>query len=131
MPKLLERAFASSYKVCVAAESDARIEQFDQLLWTYDPNSFLPHGSDRDALPERQPILLSTGIEPLNGANLLVITDGRSVQDANFERILDIFDGKDVQATESARKRWIEYKNSGYELTYFRQNERGGWEKKI
>ncbi len=130
LPKLLERALSGGYRVCLAAESDARVEQLNQLLWTYDPDSFLPHGSDKDELPEEQPILLSTGINTLNSANLLVVTDGRSVKEEKFERVLDIFDGNDVQATAAARIRWAEYKDIGHELTYFSQNEQGGWQKK-
>ena len=129
LPKLLERAVDGGYKICVVTESEARVEQLNQLLWTYDPDSFLPHGSYKDPQPESQPILLSTNPEPINAANLLVITDGRSIKQPEFERVLDIFDGNDPQSTQQARTRWAEYKNAGYELTYFRQNERGGWEK--
>lgn len=130
LPKLLERAVAGGYKICLVAESEARVEQFNQLLWTYDADSFLPHGSDKDEQPENQPILLAVNDEPLNGVNLLVVTDGRSVVTGGFERILDVFDGNDPQATVAARKRWVEYKNSGHELTYFSQNEQGSWQKK-
>jgi DNA polymerase-3 subunit chi len=130
LPKLLERALAGGYRACLVAESDERVEQLNQMLWTYDPASFLPHGSDKDEQPEEQPILISTGIEPVNPANLLVVTDGRSVKDSKFERILDIFDGNDAQATVAARARWAEYKDIGHELTYFSQNEHGGWQKK-
>ncbi len=130
LPKLLERAVVGGYRVCLVAESDEFVEQLNQLLWTYDPSSFLPHGSDKDVQPESQPILLSTSIEPLNSANLLVVTDGRKVKNTTYGRILDIFDGNDPQATVFARERWKEYKNAGYEITYFSQNEQGIWQKK-
>ncbi len=130
LPKLLERALSGGYKVCLVAQSDERVEQLNKLLWTYDPVGFLPHGSDKDEQPENQPILLSSNIESLNSANLLVVTDGRSVKDVEFERILDIFDGNDAQVTVAARARWAEYKDIGHELTYFSQNEQGGWQKK-
>ncbi|MEQ1788981.1 MAG: DNA polymerase III subunit chi [Rickettsiales bacterium] len=130
LPKLLERALSGGYRVCLVANSDARVEQLNQLLWTYDAVSFLPHGSDKDEQPEIQPILLSTNAEPLNDAKLLLITDGRSAGDEKFERVLDIFDGNDPQATVAARNRWAEYKKLGHELTYFSQNKQGGWQKK-
>lgn len=130
LPKLLERAVSGGYRVLLAVESDERGEQINQLLWTYDPDSFLAHGSDKEAQSEQQPILISTNIEPVNSANLLVVTDGRSVKDSGFERILDIFDGNDAEMTKLARARWTEYKDIGHELTYFSQNEQGGWQKK-
>lgn len=130
LPKLLDRAVAGGYRICVLANSDERVEQLNQLLWTYDAVSFLPHGSDKDEQSENQPILLSANVDVRNSANLLVVTDGRDVEQGGFERILDIFDGNDQQATVAARIRWTLYKNAGHELTYFRQSEQGGWQKK-
>lgn len=127
LPKLLERAISGGYRVLLAVESDERGEQLNQLLWTYDPGSFLPHGSDKEAQPEQQPILISTSTNPVNSSNLLMVTDGRCVKYSGFERILDVFDGNDGVATTSARVRWKEYKDIGHELTYFSQNEQGGW----
>lgn len=130
LPKLLERAVAGNYRSLVLGASDADIEQLDKLLWAYDELSFLPHGKITDAQPENQPILLATADTPLNKANLLVVTDGRSVDTTTeHERILDIFDGKDAQSVALARTRWKEYKDAGYELSYFRQTQQGGWQK--
>lgn len=63
LPKLLEKAYGGGFKTLLVAESDERVEQLNQLLWTYDPNSFLPHGSVQDGDSEQQPILLATSIE--------------------------------------------------------------------
>ena len=134
LPKLLERAYSGGYRIVLTAESDVRVEQINQLLWTYDPASFLPHGSNNEPNPEMQPILLSTYAEPLNSQegveNLLVITDGRKIVQSSFTRILDIFDGNDPESIAAARQRWGEYKNAGHEISYFSQNDQGGWQKK-
>jgi very-short-patch-repair endonuclease/DNA polymerase IIIc chi subunit len=296
LPKLLEKAFAGGFKTLLVADSDEHIEQLNQLLWTYDPNSFLPHGSVADGQAERQPILLVTGdylqahppsspasggvseassspaggggqgggalqhgaigqgeystrqpdamahakelrknpteaenkiwyslqkqnlgyrfrrqhpigpyivdfaclekrlIVELDGGQhdqqqvydekrtaflegdgykvlrfwnnealgntdavletimmalgergesppsppasggvrtLLLITDGsQPPQPEGFERILDIFDGNDVQAVAKARQRWTAYKDAGHGLSYLKQTQTGGWEQK-
>lgn len=127
---LLERAYSGGYRILLTAATDAHVEQLNQLLWTYDPDSFLPHGSSNEENQQEQPVLLSTGIEALNSANLLMVTDGRAIENPAFERVIDIFDGNDPQATELARARWKTYKDSGYEMTYFSQNAQGGWQKK-
>ena len=131
LPKLLEKAYAGGFKTLLLTEPDTRMEQLNQLLWMYDPGSFLPHGSSNEAHPESQPILLSTELNAKNNANLLVVTHGVKVDPTGFERVLDIFPGNDETAVESARSRWKEYKNQGYTLNYFRQTEQGGWEKKM
>jgi len=131
LPKLLEKAFSGGYRVLVLAENDARVEQLNTHLWTYDEHSFLPHGSASEAYGHAQPILLSTSPEVPNNANLLLVTDGRifDANNKNFERVLDVFDGNDASATASARARWKNYKDAGYEISYFKQTPQGGWQK--
>jgi DNA polymerase III subunit chi len=131
LPKLLEKALAGGFKTLLIAQSEEQVEQLNQLLWTYNPGSFLPHGSLKDGHAEDQPILLSTQQEALNGATLLAVTDGSvAAAPEKFERILDIFDGTDSVAVENARRRWSVYKNGGHAVTYLRQTDAGGWEQK-
>lgn len=131
LPKLLEKAVAGGFRVLLWAESEERADRLNQLLWTYNPGSFLPHGSLRDGHAEEQPIFISTGLDAPNGAKLLVVTDGRMPEKPEaFERIIDIFDGNDAEAVASARLRWTAYKNAGHEVSYLRQNDAGGWEQK-
>lgn len=130
LPKLLEKALSAGYRCLLTAESEDRIEQLNQLLWTYDPGSFLPHASVKDGQPEEQPVLLSTALEAPNDARLLAVTDGRLADAARFERVLDIFDGNSQSAVEQARIRWKTYKEQGNNLSYLRQTATGGWEQK-
>lgn len=152
LPKLLEKAYGGGFRTVLVADSEEYVEHLNQLLWTYDPGSFLPHGSEKGGNAERQPILLVTeeflkGYPPCppasggvkdrselsssHGFNLLLVTNGIAPQQPeDFDRILDVFDGNDAQAVEKARNRWAAYKQSGCELTYLRQTDSGGWEKK-
>jgi DNA polymerase-3 subunit chi len=131
LPKLVEKAYGSRMKTLLVADSETRVEQLNQLLWTYDPGSFLPHGSMKDGEAEKQPVLLSTEIETPNKATLLLVTDGRTpTEPEKFERILDMFDGNDPQAVDNARTRWKQYKDRGHAISYMRQTQDGGWKKK-
>ncbi len=113
------------------AGSEERVESLAALLWTYHPNSFLPHGTARDGRPEQQPIWLTGLDENPNGASILLLTDGaRSERLAEYARCLEIFDGGDPDAVSRARERWRDYKDAGHSLTYWQQTETGGWEKK-
>jgi DNA polymerase-3 subunit chi len=129
LPKLLERAYQGGFKTLVVTQSEEQLQRLNDLLWSYDPGSFLPHGSTADGNIEQQPILLSTATTPVNGAGILAITHGQIPENPEqFDRILDLFDGRDAQAVEHARQRWVGYKSAGHPLTYHRQTERGGWE---
>ena len=130
LPRLLERALKDGYRVLVMAGSEERAEHLNQLLWTYDDASFLPHGSARDGNAARQPIFLTAADTNPNGANMLMLVDGAVAKDvAGFKRVCDMFDGNDESATEAARQRWRVCKAAGHELTYWEQTA-AGWVKR-
>ena len=131
LPKLLQKVLDSGARAVVMAGSEERVESLTATLWTFNPNSFLPHGSAKDGKPDQQPIWLTERDENPNGATILVLTDGaESSAVANYARCLEIFDGGDPDAVARARERWRAYKDAGHSLTYWQQTESGGWEKK-
>jgi DNA polymerase-3 subunit chi len=131
LPALLERALAAGMRSVVIAGSEERVEALNQLLWSYEERSFLPHGSKRDGRPERQPVWLTTEDENPNAATCLVLTDGAvSGRVGEYQRCLDLFDGQDPAAVEAARARWKGWKEAGHELSYWQQDESGRWQQK-
>lgn len=131
LPKLLEKTLEAGKRAVVKASSDERVDSLNNLLWTFQPDSWLPHGSKRDGTPEDQPVWLCTDDETPNGATFLFLTDSMDTETIDaFERCFDLFDGNDALAVQAARNRWKAAKEAGHELTYWQQTERGGWEKK-
>jgi DNA polymerase-3 subunit chi len=131
LPRLMERALASGKRAVVLAGSSERVAALDTALWTYDPDSFLPHAAAPDPDAERQPIWLTTRLENPNGAQVLVLVDGLSVEDLDgFERCLDLFDGNDDEAVAAARERWRKAKAAGHAVTYWAQSPEGRWERR-
>lgn len=130
LPKLLERTLQAGERAVVLAGSDERVQALNGLLWTYEDRSWLPHGSARDGFAEDQPIWLTCAAENPNGAGYLFLTDGaRAVDLAAWTRVFDLFDGRDDTAVTAARERWKSARDAGHTLTYWRQTDRGGWEK--
>lgn len=131
LPKLLEKVSASGARAVVLAGSEERIEALNAQLWTYDPASFLAHGSGADGDGAEQPIWLTDKDENPNRATILVLIDGAaSARVGSYARCLEMFDGNDADALTDARERWRRYKEAGHALTYWQQTERGGWERK-
>ena len=131
LPKLLDKALAAGFRAVVLAGSSQRVEALNDRLWTYEPDSWLPHGSARDGEAALQPIWLTDADENPNGATILVMCDGAASEKvAEFQRCLDLFDGNDPEAVEKARERWKRWKAEGHQLVYYQQTERGGWEEK-
>jgi len=131
LPKLLEKIVGAGHRVVVVAGSAERVGYLDSLLWTYEPESWLPHGTARDGDPELQPVYLTDQEGNPNKADVLVLTDGVIPDHLDaFDRCLTLFDGNDESAVAIARSLWKEWKDVGLELTYFQQTERGSWQEK-
>lgn len=131
LPRLLEKTLAAGKRAVVLAGSEDRVEALAMVLWTYHPDSWLPHGTAKDGQPERQPVWLSPHDENPNGATFLFLTDGMDTENiGGFERCFDLFDGNDDEALAAARERWKTRKEAGHAVTYWQQTERGGWEQK-
>lgn len=129
LPKLLERVDGADMRAVVLGDTPEQLEALNTLLWTYDPASFLAHGTGKDGQPGNQPIYLTTEDENPNEAQVLVLIDGREVEAlATYQRVLDIFDGNDEGAVAAARSRWSAYKGAGHSVTYWQQKPEGGWE---
>lgn len=130
LPRLLEKAHQAGARVVVRCLEPERLDQLDRLLWTYKNDAFLPHGSKADGFAEQQPIWLTTGMDRPNDASILVIVDGAPAEDAGqFERVLELFDGRDPDAVAAARSRWRWAESQGMTRVYWQQNERGGWQR--
>ena len=91
-----------------------------------------PHGNDKDGNPELQPVWISHNNNNANGANVLIVAGGTEGIDTPEGITLhcEMFQGSNDSELKAARSRWKSYKDTGKELTYWQQNERGGWDKK-
>ena len=130
LAKLLEKALANGLRAVVKAGSEERVEALNAALWSYEQGSFLAHGSARDGNGPDQPVWLTAGDDNPGGATVLFLADGsESVEIGNFSRGLELFDGRDDDALQTARSHWKAYKEAGHDLTYWQQNDKGSWEK--
>ena len=133
LPKLLEKAYDCGKAIVVKVGNEVRVEVLSTALWTYDDQSFLPHGTKKDGNAALQPIWLTSGNDNPNNAKMLFLVDGAltSVDDLmKFERVFNLFDGKDKEGLERARVLWKEVKSSGSDCFYWQQDESGRWQQK-
>jgi DNA polymerase-3 subunit chi len=132
LPTLLEKSIERGWRVVVQMPSEERLEALDAHLWTFRDDSFLPHGTWRDAEAAQQPILLTIRDDNPNGASVRFLLDGVPVpQDAAaYQRIVLLFDGEDEDALKAARAHWSEAKAGGFDVTYWQCDEQGRWQRK-
>ncbi len=132
LPVLLEKTRERGWKALVEVGSAERQRALDDHLWTYAERSFLPHGVDGEPACETQPILISTGRNNPNGADVRFLVDGARLGTdlEGYQRLVLMFDGEDPQALDAARADWKQAKASGAAASYWQQNADGRWEKK-
>lgn len=134
LPNLLERTLERGWRAVVEAGSAERLEAIDSLLWTYRDDSFLPHGSRREGNPGMQPVYLTDDESNPNAADIRFYVEGAAPQFSGgdigtYKRLIYIFDGHDDGVLGMARDTWKAAGRAGLMTTYWRQTERGGWEK--
>ncbi len=132
LPELLEKSLARGWRVLLRLGSEAGAGFLDERLWSYRDDAFLPHGLASAPHAARQPILLTTGRENLNAADVLMLALGAraEVEDmAGFARACLIFDGADADAVAAARADWRAVTAAGLPAKYWAQED-GRWVQK-
>ena len=128
---MLERTLERGQRAVVLAGSDDRVEALAQQLWTYAERSFLPHGTARDGMAERQPVWLAAQEGNPNGAEVLFLLDGQAAERLDsYGLVAVLFDGGDAERLAAARAQWSRLKAAGHALTYWEEDAQGRWQKR-
>ncbi len=106
--------------------------------WTYSEQSFLPHAQLGDGDASRQPVLITVedgAAMPtmrmccsLVGGAMPPAWDSATSR-TSLARIVLIFDGRDPAALAAARAAWKDAKAAGHDVTYWKEQPSGKFEK--
>lgn len=131
LPAILTQAYNKGMKALVKFNDQDQLAQANDTLWSFHPDSFLPHDIETTPNPAQQPILLTMADENKNDATLLVlINDTVSESLEEFELCCRIFDGQNETALKASRQEWTSLKDTGHVLKYYQQTSAGKWEEK-
>ena len=129
LPKLLEKVLEKEARAVVMALPE-KMKVLNDSLWTYRPNSFLPHGTKEEGRPEDHPIWLTETLENPNQSSYLVVTGGMPLPDLKgFTHCLYLFDGNVAPELSEARASWKQAKELSAPK-YWQQTSEGVWEEK-
>ena len=116
--ELVRKAYAAELPTLVLARDTAQAEALDDLLWSFDPDEFLPHqiaGSDEG--DDDTPILIATPEMDVPARPLLI-----NLRDAapagSFERVLEVVPA-DPATRGPLRERWKHYQSLGFAVTKY------------
>lgn len=115
--RIIEKAFQQKHAIYVHAASKAEAEQLDELLWSFRPDSFIPHHLVGDGPTPPPPVRIGWQQIPAEARDLLVNLSAEAPADPQrFRRIVEIVGGDDGMR-EAARSHWRQYKQQGYPVT--------------
>ncbi len=88
----------------------------DALLWTFQENSFLPHGLLGEADPALNPVLIGNHTEAGDEHEILINLAPEVPQFfSRFERVLEPL-GREAEIRNAGRLRYRYYRDRGYPL---------------
>jgi len=126
LPRIAERVLETGGRLLVVSADEAQRDRIDAALWTYEPESFLPHGKADGGGEANQPVLIAETATPANGAANIALADGEWRDEAlAFARAFHFFDDASIVAARAAWRGLAA--REGVEPRYWKQDERGRW----
>lgn len=126
LPRIAQRLHDDGERLLLLSDDADQRRHLDMLLWSYAPDSFLPHaeaGAGDDAC---QAVLIAPEPTDANAARNVAIVDGRWRDEAlTFDRAFHFFGEDHIAAARTAWKGLAD--REGIERRYWRQGD-GGWE---
>ncbi len=112
---LTQKALQHDLHVYIHADSMEVVERMDNLLWTFNAESFIPHAIAPDATVK---VELGCDHEPVTRCDYLInLTMERPAFFGRFQRMAEILD-QDSEILEKGRDRYRFYQDRGYKLDY-------------
>jgi DNA polymerase-3 subunit chi len=114
--RLADIAFRRGQRVYVYTQSQDQAKMLDNLLWTFQAGSFLPHDLHPCQSAALTPVLVGHDGVPDAGHEVLInLTETVPTFFSRFERVAEIVD-QDAAVKRASRGRFRFYRDRGYAL---------------
>ncbi len=113
--RLIEKIYSKGHKIYIHTEEQTLAEQLDKGLWTFRPDSFIPHAIANDNNSDEK-VLIGVNQEPSHHHDVM-INLGKEVplHFSRFERVAEIISANE-QERQYGRQRYSFYRDRGYTL---------------
>ena len=116
--RLAQKGFAAGLRLLVTVPDAESGQRFDRTLWTFAPQSFVPHAQENSPLATASPVVIAQKI-PDNATSqfgaLINLTPTLPVGAESFARVIEIV-GLDEDDKNLARQRFKAYRDLGCEM---------------
>jgi DNA polymerase-3 subunit chi len=112
--RLADKAFQRGHRIFINAADEAQARALDELMWSFRPSSFLPHGLHGQEHADT--VAIGWGQEPHNHSDLLINLQLEIPSFfSRFARVAEVVT-QDPDSLEALRASWTFYKERGYQL---------------
>lgn len=114
--RLTEKAYKLGHRVYIHTESEQQTRLLDDLLWSFQQNSFIPHQVYSAGDDSQAPVHLGHASEPDASHEVLINLAGDvPLFFSRFERVAELINA-DTAIRQQGRQRYSFYKERGYPL---------------
>lgn len=114
--KLVNKAYRLGRQVYIATDNRDHAEQLDKLLWSFQPDSFIPHSIHTEGTPIRETVVIGTNTQGGDHHDLLInLCQNTPKYFSRFQRLAEIVIQKD-NILQETRKNFKFYRERGYPI---------------
>lgn len=118
--RLVRKARASDMQIVIFLQDDEQLKAFDEALWIFSEQDFLPHVVAGDTLAAQTPVILTDNPnQALPHHQVMINLSSKTPEHfARFERLFEIISNDETDLA-AGRERYRLYQQRGYPLTNF------------
>lgn len=114
--RIIEKAWRQGHEIYVCCEDTDTARTFDDILWSFEDVSFIPHEVE-GAAAHGASVVIGTGNDIADDPDVLVnLAAGIPASLSLFNRVVESA-GFDDRGRDAARRRYRHYADRGYVLT--------------
>ncbi|MGO9931503.1 MAG: DNA polymerase III subunit chi [Steroidobacteraceae bacterium] len=126
--RLTEKAYMRELRIVIVSDTLAEAKELDELLWTFNDRSFIPHKIclDEPSIDPSMPVHLTVQSTPAPAADLLVnLAQVLPAQLPQYARIAEIIDA-DLEHRRLGRERFKAYRDLKFTMETHQIDESAG-----
>jgi DNA polymerase-3 subunit chi len=117
--RLADKAYQAGHRVCITTDSLHEAEHMNELLWTFNDRSFIPHeicDERAQTANSAAPVMIASQLDKTDEHEVLINLSAEvPACFSQFERLLEPVDQQDNNKV-SGRNRYRYYRDCGYSI---------------
>ncbi len=118
--EIAEHTYAQGERLQIIAIDEEQAARLDDLLWTYKPDNFIPHGLWKSMDNESgQSVVITTRKERVPGIASLLTMDYCPIEMVQqFSKVIHVVLVDNQERLEASRRYWTLLKDAGFSLSH-------------